>query len=61
MKRFAWPEEVAAMALFLCSDAAGYITGRTHMVDGGLQRVLTCFSSQTNFLKLVQPCDQKNR
>ena len=36
MKRFARPEEVAAMALFLCSDAAGYITGRTHMVDGGL-------------------------
>lgn len=36
MKRFAMPKEVAAMALFLCSDAAGYITGRTHMVDGGL-------------------------
>ncbi|MEE2877023.1 MAG: 3-oxoacyl-[acyl-carrier-protein] reductase [Candidatus Neomarinimicrobiota bacterium] len=29
-------EEIAATALFLCSDAAGYITGQTIAVNGGL-------------------------
>jgi glucose 1-dehydrogenase len=32
------PEEVAAMALFLASDAASYITGSSFFVDGGLMQ-----------------------
>ncbi len=33
--RFAYPEEIAAVALFLASDAANMITGETIVVDGG--------------------------
>ncbi|GAB4549110.1 MAG: 3-oxoacyl-ACP reductase FabG [Anaerolineae bacterium] len=36
MGRLGLPQEVAAAALFLCSDAASFITGQTLIVDGGL-------------------------
>jgi 3-oxoacyl-[acyl-carrier protein] reductase len=36
MRRFGQPEEVAATAAFLASAAAGYITGATIYVNGGL-------------------------
>ncbi len=34
-KRFVTPEEVAALAMFLCRDEAGSITGANLTVDGG--------------------------
>jgi len=36
LQRFATPEEIAALAAFLCSIPAGYITGQTIVVDGGM-------------------------
>ncbi|HJX01317.1 MAG TPA: glucose 1-dehydrogenase [Terriglobales bacterium] len=33
--RMAKPEEVASLALFLCSDAASFITGTNYPIDGG--------------------------
>jgi len=36
MNRFGSPQDVASLALFLASDEAGYITGQTITVDGGM-------------------------
>lgn len=36
LKRFGLPDEVAAMALFLASDEATYVTGSEFDIDGGL-------------------------
>ncbi|HLI28858.1 MAG TPA: SDR family oxidoreductase [Chloroflexota bacterium] len=36
--RLGTPDEVAAVAVFLASDAASYVTGCTYYVDGGMTR-----------------------
>ena len=35
MRRLGKPEEIAALALYLASDASGFTTGQTHVIDGG--------------------------
>ena len=35
VRRFGRPDDVAAMALFLCSDASSWISGQTYPVNGG--------------------------
>lgn len=36
LRRMGTPEEIAAMALFLCSDESSFSTGHPYHVDGGL-------------------------
>jgi 3-oxoacyl-[acyl-carrier protein] reductase len=41
LRRFADPSEVADVVVFLCSERAGFVTGTSLMVDGGLCRAVT--------------------
>ena len=36
MGRFGRPEELANVVLFVCSEAASYVTGQCIVVDGGM-------------------------
>ncbi len=38
--RFGTPEEIASLAAYLCSEAAGFATGSTYVMDGGQTRSL---------------------
>nr|WP_295930269.1 SDR family oxidoreductase [uncultured Dyadobacter sp.] len=37
--RMAKPEEIGALALYLCSDEAGFITGCDYLIDGGFEKL----------------------
>jgi NAD(P)-dependent dehydrogenase (short-subunit alcohol dehydrogenase family) len=41
MGRMGKPEEVAALALYLCTDEAGFITGTDYPIDGGFLNLNT--------------------
>jgi NAD(P)-dependent dehydrogenase (short-subunit alcohol dehydrogenase family) len=38
MRRVGTPEEVAAMCVYLASDAAAYVTGASMFIDGGMSK-----------------------
>ena len=40
IKRVGTPEDIAEMALFLCSEKAGFITGENICIDGGMTRLM---------------------
>ena len=37
--RMGKPEEVAQLALYLCSDEASFVTGQAYPIDGGVTAV----------------------
>jgi NAD(P)-dependent dehydrogenase (short-subunit alcohol dehydrogenase family) len=37
--RMAKPEEIASLALYLCSDEASFVTGTDYPIDGGFIRL----------------------
>ena len=39
LRRFGTKDELAGLALFLCSSAASYVTGATFVCDGGMSLV----------------------
>jgi NAD(P)-dependent dehydrogenase (short-subunit alcohol dehydrogenase family) len=39
--RMGEPEEIAALALYLCSDEASFITGTDYPIDGGFLKLNT--------------------
>ena len=39
IKRRGTPEEIAEAAVWLCSDAASYVTGHSMIVDGGFMAI----------------------
>ena len=41
MRRFGKPEEIGSLIAFLASDRAGYITGATMVIDGGMLQAAT--------------------
>ena len=45
LRRLGQPDDVAAVVVFLASDAAGYLTGETIVVDGGMVRTIPPRSS----------------
>ena len=46
LERVGKPEEVAAMALFLCSDEASFCTAQPFVVDGGLSAGIAASGGQ---------------
>ena len=43
LNRWGKPEEIAGLAVYLASDEAGYVTGSTYFIDGGMLRQSGCY------------------
>src|ERR1700759_3521048 len=57
--RLGTPDEIAAAAVFLASNEAGYVTGQTIHVNGGMAMILATRSSppicgETPFVRVIR-------
>jgi NAD(P)-dependent dehydrogenase (short-subunit alcohol dehydrogenase family) len=52
LNRMGEPDDIAQMVLFLCSDAASWITGQLYLVDGGLMAGHYSFQGNHDFTLL---------
>jgi gluconate 5-dehydrogenase len=43
LRRWATPEDIAGVVVFLASDAARFVTGETICADGGMARTLDLY------------------
>ena len=43
LRRWATPEDIAGVVVFLASDAARFVTGETVCADGGMARTLDLY------------------
>ncbi|MGH9115906.1 MAG: SDR family oxidoreductase, partial [Acidimicrobiales bacterium] len=43
LRRWAVPEDIAVVIVFLASDAARFVTGETVSADGGMARTLDLY------------------
>jgi 3(or 17)beta-hydroxysteroid dehydrogenase len=51
LKRIGLPEDIAHAVLFLCSDAASYITGMELNLDGGISAGTACYDKKIEDMK----------
>jgi 3-oxoacyl-[acyl-carrier protein] reductase len=52
LQRMGQPADIAELVLFLCSDAASWITGQLYLVDGGLMAGHYSFQGNHDFVRL---------
>ncbi len=58
LRRWATPDDIADVVVFLASDAARFVTGETVRVDGGLARTTTSTGDRSSARAKWPPMEQ---